>query len=279
MEKETGKKTEAVEAEVVEAGGNLTRRDGGTEIALATALTAAYRRAEDSRGGFIRAAVAFGVELIRAEVSLVTAVTKLNNLSKRGRNGEGRPNSGLEAWLAKNCPTVNYATAKSYKAMAARVIAMLSSDGYERAAVVAALAAPTELQISYTPRFNDEGPIEAPRCETVPAKLIRAREALFTEATSRRKLEQMWFDFAGGSAGRPKGTGAGGEDGGPVRKLSRAEEAKFIWNRLLQETAKRSVKDAVPLLGEAETRVAYDTLGDVRALLKRHLDEFAGGAR
>ena len=42
---------------------------------------------------------------------------------------------------------------------------------------------------------------------------------------------------------------------------------------------KRSAKDAVPLLGEAEARVAYDTLGDVRALLKRHLDELAGGAR
>ena len=44
----------------------------------------------------------------------------------------------------------------------------------------------------------------------------------------------------------------------------------------LQEAAKRSVKDALPLLGEAETKVAYDALGDLRALLRRHLDEFGG---
>lgn len=277
MEKKTEKRTEAVAAEVVEAGGSPAR--GGIDAgALAARLTAAYRRAESARGSFMRAAVAFGVALIEAESSFVAAGTKLNNRSKRGRDGEGRPNSGLEAWLAESCPAINYSTARDYKRYATRVIAMMGGETEE---VLAALRSPTELKVSYEPS-GAETDVSAD-VETVSDAVIREREALFTEATSRRKLEQMWFRFAGGDdgargAGRPKGSGAGG-DGDPVRKLSRADEAKFIWNRLLQETAKRSVKDAVPLLGEAETRVAYDTLGDVRALLKRHLEELAGGAR
>ena len=73
----------------------------GPSEALARSLTAQYRRAEGARGAFMREAVAFGAALIEAEMSLVPAGTKLDNLSKRGRNGEGRPNSGLEAWLAE----------------------------------------------------------------------------------------------------------------------------------------------------------------------------------
>lgn len=267
------KRTEAVEAEVVEAGGNLAH-GRANEGALAAHLTEQYRRAEGARGGFMREAVAFGAALIEAERSLVTAVTKLDNLSKRGRNCEGRPNSGLEAWLAENCPEISYATAKSYKMYATRVIAMMGGETLE---VMAALRCPNELKVSYEPSGAETDPAEG--VETVSDAIIEAREALFTEATSRRRLEQMWFGFAAGDGeprgpGRPKGSGAAAD--GPVRKLSRADEAKAIWNRFLQEAAKRSVKDALPLLGEAETQVAYDALGDLRALLRRHLDEFGG---
>lgn len=273
MAKGSENRTEAVVPEVVEAGGNLTRMEGGTERAIAAQLTAAYRRAEGSRGAFMREAVAFGVALIEVERSLVTAVTKLNNCekqSKRGRNGEGRPNSGLEAWLAKNCPEIGYPTAKSYKMYAGRVIAMMGGETNE---VLAALRSPNALRISYEPSGAETD--AAADVETVSDEVIDAREALFTEATSRRRLEQMWFRFAGedgGGAGRPKGSGAAAD--GPVRKLSRADEAKAIWNRLLQDAAKSSVRDSVPLLGEAETRVAYDALGDLRAALKRHMEEF-----
>lgn len=276
------KRTEAVVPEVVEAGGSLAH-GGANEGALAAHLTAQYRRAEGARGGFMREAVAFGAALIEAERYLVTAVTKYKtcgNLAKgednakKGRWGEGRPNSGLEAWLAENCPEISYATAKSYKMYATRVIAMMGGETLE---VMAALRCPNELKVSYEPSGAETDPAEG--VETVSDAIIEAREALFTEATSRRRLEQMWFGFAAGDGeprgpGRPKGSGAAAD--GPVRKLSRADEAKAIWNRFLQEAAKRSVKDALPLLGEAETQVAYDALGDLRALLRRHLDEFGG---
>lgn len=255
----------------------------GPSEALARSLTAQYRRAEGARGAFMREAVAFGAALIEAERYLVPAGTKYKtcgNLAKgednakKGRWGEGRPNSGLEAWLAENCPEISYPTAKKYKMYATRVIAMMGGETLE---VMAALRCPNELKVSYEPSGAETDPAEG--VETVSDAIIEAREALFTEATSRRKLEQMWFGFAAGDGeprgpGRPKGSGAAAD--GPVRKLSRADEAKAIWNRLLQEAAKRSVKDALPLLGEAETKVAYDALGDLRALLRRHLDEFGG---
>lgn len=276
------KRTEAVEAEVVEAGGNLAH-GGANEGALAAHLTAQYRRAEGARGAFMREAVAFGAALIEAEEYLVPAGTKYKTCgnpakgednAKKGRWGEGRPNSGLEAWLAENCPEISYPTAKKYKMYATRVIAMMGGETLE---VMAALRCPNELKVSYEPSGAETDPAEG--VETVSDAIIEAREALFTEATSRRKLEQMWFGFAAGDGeprgpGRPKGSGAAAD--GPVRKLSRADEAKAIWNRFLQEAAKRSVKDALPLLGEAETQVAYDALGDLRALLRRHLDEFGG---
>ena len=269
--KKNENRTEAVVPEVVEAGGRPVR-GVASEGLIAARLTAAYRRAERARGAFMREAVAFGAALIEAERSLVAAATKLNNcekLSKRGRVGEGRPNSGLEAWLAANCPEINYSTAKDYKRYAARVVAMMGGETLE---VLAALRCPNELKVSYEPSGAETG--AAADVETVSDDVIEAREALFTEATSRRRLEQMWFRFAGGDGGpgRPKGSGAAAD--GPVRKLSRADEAKAVWNRLLQDAARSSVRDSVPLLGEAETRVAYDALGGLRAALKRHMEEF-----
>ena len=279
--KKNENRTEAVVPEVVEAGGS-SARSVASEGLIAARLTAQYRRAEGARGAFMREAVAFGVALIEAERYFVPAGTKYKtcgNLAKgednakKGRWGEGRPNSGLEAWLAENCPEISYNTARKYKQYAARVMAMMGGETNE---VLAALRSPNELKISYEPSGAETG--AAADVETVSDDVIEAREALFTEATSRRRLEQMWFRFACGDGeaprgpGRPKGSGAAAD--GPVRKLSRADEAKAVWNRLLQEAAKSSVRDSVPLLGEAETRIAYDALGGLRAALKRHLGEF-----
>ena len=60
----------------------------------------------------------------------------------------------------------------------------------------------------------------------------------------------------------------------PLPKLSRREEAKAIWNGAMVMLSKSSVRDAIPLLGEKETRVCYEGLRDLAALLKKHLEEF-----
>ena len=127
--------------------------------AAAAHLTAQYRRAEGARGAFVREAVAFGAMMIQAEAALVeaslyfsTAVEKYKPCKngkengKNGRWGEGRPNSGIEDWLADHCPEIAYKTAMSYKAMAAKMAELM---GGRTDAVMAALRATHELRISY----------------------------------------------------------------------------------------------------------------------------------
>ena len=210
-----------------------------------------YAAIETAKDNLLRECVKFG--------ALLTEVGYFLGEARHAKN-EGE---GLKAWLAENCPEVNYSTAINYKALAGKCVKMLGGGSQ----AVAVLQDKTEVVPP-----GEDAPIE------VDSKFIEKRDELFNEVKSRRDLEQTYFKFMASEGlrgpGRPKGSGAAAD--GPVRKLSRADEAKAIWNRFLQEAAKRSVKDALPLLGEAETKVAYDALGDLRALLRRHLDEFGG---
>ena len=115
--------------------------------------------------------------------------------------GEGRghgESGGLQAWLAENCPEVNYSTAMNYKALAAKCVKMLGGGSQ----AVAVLQDKTEV---IPP--GEDAPIE------VESKFIEKRDELFSEVKSRRELEQTYFGFMAregkGKAGRPKGTGAG----------------------------------------------------------------------
>ena len=42
----------------------------------------------------------------------------------------------------------------------------------------------------------------------------------------------------------------------------------------MQKVSHHSLRDAIPLLEEKETRVCYEGLRDLAALLKKHLEEF-----
>ena len=210
-----------------------------------------YAAIETAKDNLLRECVKFGALLLEVSYYLGEA---------RHAKNEGE---GLKAWLSENCPQINYKTAMGYKRMGEMAVTKLGGGSQ----AVAVLQDKTEV----IPPGEEEA-VE------VDSKFIEKRDELFNEVKSRRDLEQTYFKFMASEGlrgpGRPKGSGAAAD--GPVRKLSRADEAKAIWNRFLQEAAKRSVKDALPLLGEAETKVAYDALGDLRALLRRHLDEFGG---
>lgn len=226
----------------------VTREDD-----IAAALNKAYARAVAAAGELKCRMLEVGYVLVRAEQDLFS-----RGSLKRGRHDTGE---SLQSWLAARCPDLPYKTAMDWKALAERSLKRIGGD--TRAALALMLEGPDAA--------------DALDAEWTPSQLA-ARDEIYACET-KGQLRQMLMPFFGeGKPGRPKGAAAA--DGELVRKLSRGEEAKFVWNRLLQEAVKRSVRDAVPLLGESETRVAYDTLGDVRALLKRHLDEFAaGGAR
>ena len=181
--------------------------------ALASRLISQYRRVEATKGQFVREATAFGITMMRAEARISTAV-EIGHVEKgraiQSKNGlfVGSENR-FGDWLAENCPEINYKTAMSYRALAQKMIALMGGETPE---VMAALAAPDEMEISYTVGGYGSGGRGAPALPgdgdggrgapalpggdvaTVPEVVIKAREAIFADATSRRKLEQMYLE-------------------------------------------------------------------------------------
>lgn len=173
----------------------------------------------------------------------------------RGGTGGTAGGEGLKGWLEKHCPDIGYVTAMGYKDCAKRAVAMLGGGAVAMAALL------------------DQTEVTTPNAETVTvdAEVLERRDELFADATSRRKLEQMYFEFAygkGGKVGRPKAEAA------PLPKLKKSDEAAAIWSGVMRVLDKSAVIDAVPLLDEKATRVCKERLGDLYEALKRHLEEF-----
>ena len=102
------------------------------------------------------------------------------------------------------------------------------------------------------------------------AKILKSAEKTANGMTMRQML--LW----GGDEAAPKNKGGRPKaEDKPLPKLKKSDEAKAIWNVLLQQVTKTSVKDAIPLLPEKESQIAYDTLRDLADMLKKHLDEFS----
>ena len=211
--------------------------------ALATNLTTQYRAVVAASGQMLREAVKFGAMLMELETIL--------GKSQGGHNSEGE---GIKGWLAENCPEINYSTAIVYKNLAAKSAALIGGMGLQ---VVAALQGGERVTKTSGEVID------------VPAEIIEKRDALFAQVDSRRKLEQAYFEFMS-AEDRPKAKKAAK----PLPKLSQRDEAKAIWNGVMVALAKSSVRDAIPLLGEKETRICHDGLRDLVSLLKKHLEEF-----
>ena len=143
-----------------------------------------YAAIETAKDNLLRECVKFGALL--TEVGYYLGETQ-------GKKGEG-----LQAWLAENCPEVNYNTAMGYKALAGKCVKMLGGGSQ----AVAVLQDKTVVQEPGTGETID-----------VESKFIEKRDELFNEVKSRRELEQTYFKFMAsegkGKPGRPKGTGAG----------------------------------------------------------------------
>lgn len=241
------KKTSKVKSGGVKSGGveeltpTLTQ---SPTLSLPQALTTQYQAVVAATGQMLREAVKFGAMLMELE----TIVGK----SHAGRDSEG---DGIKGWLAEHCPEINYATAMGYKSLAAKSATLIGGMGLQ---VVAALQGGEKVT-------KTDGEVI-----DVPAEIIEKRDALFAECDSRRKLEQAYFAFMSesGRAGAPR------TPKNPLPKLSQRDAAKSIWNIFMQKATNHSLKDAIPLLGEKETKACYDDLRDLVNLLKDHLNEF-----
>lgn len=215
-----------------------------TEDQAANAIRQQYQVVIHAEAATFRERVRFGGMLLQWERFLGES---------RGGKG-GTSGDGLKGWLEKNCPEIGYITAMGYKTMAERAIKMLGGG----AVVTAALLG------------NDQ--VTQPDGEVIDVPVEEARKCnqFFEKADSRRKLEQMWFEFVA-EEGRARTPAAPKK---PLPKLSRRDEAKAIWNGVMVSLSKSSVRDTIPLLGEKETQVCHDGLMDLLSLLKKHLKEF-----
>lgn len=209
---------------------------------IAASLTAQYEAAQSSIKTSVQAVLKFGAMLIKAEQLVFAEVKKMDHYHGNG---------GMEAWLAEHCPTVNYKTAMRWKGIAANAVATLGCDT-ENA---------VKLLTGDTKGVSKELPV---------AEMKERIDELY-EAKSIRQLSQMCFDFAAEDrdvGGRPKA------EAKPLPKLKKSDEAKAIWNGVMQILSKSSVRDAIPLLGARESQICYDKLRDLADALKDHLGEF-----
>jgi len=178
-----------------------------TDDQAANAIRKQYQVVIRSEAATFRERVRFGGMLLLWERFLGEA---------RGGNG-GTSGDGLKGWLEKNCPELGYATAMGYKTMAERAIKMLGGGAVVTAALMGEYA------------------IEDPSGEVVAVDCTVRRKCdeFFEKADSRRKLEQMWFEFTNGEGkpGKKRSKGLDvGEESAPA--LTAAQEAHAEWSRL-----------------------------------------------
>ena len=170
-----------------------------------------------------------------------------------GRGGAGGGASGgLQTWLAKNCPEINYKTAMGYKLLAEKTVRMLGGG----APAVAALIG----RDTVTDPDGNEIPIDA--------EVVEKKEEIFRAADSRRKLEQMYFDFTEAPA-KPKGRAKGSKN---IPKTD-AERADAFWKLNAATLAAPWALKSIPLLDSRVASAALSALQPLVAALRRRVDE------
>ena len=214
---------------------------------VANELTAQYGIVVAKTGEMLREAVKFGTMLIEWGSFLGEA---------RGGDGGGA-DEGLKGWLAKHCPEINYKTAMGYKHLAEKTAKMVGGGNMAIAAL------------------QGKGEVATPDGEVVDveAKVIEEVDEIFAKADSRRKLEQMYFEFSSGKgrAGRPKGSKAAA-DAAPLTKV---ESARRLWANIIYQVVKgrAGLYSAAKLLPREDAEKSYEELKQLCDALKARLDE------
>lgn len=178
----------------------------------AEALKAQYQVVIKAEAATFRERVKFGAMLIQWEQYLG------KSLGGRGSDGDG-----LKGWLEKNCPEIGYTSAMTYKTLAERAIKMLGGGQMAAAALLG------------------DGTVRQPDGETVDVEsdYVTKAEDLFEKADSRRKLEQMWFEFTKNGGMKRKGLAKSKIEGAGEAPLSAEESALIGWDEFLAPVVKK----------------------------------------
>ena len=214
----------------------------GGDIPVATRyrdrVSEQYVAIETAKDNLLRECVKFGALLTEVGYYLGEA---------RGR-GEG---DGLKAWLAENCPEVNYSTAINYKALAGKCVKMLGGGSQ----AVAVLQDKTEV---VPPGENEAIEVES--------KFIEKRDELFNEVKSRRELEQTYFKFMASEGKGKPGRKAGNRDQG-----SGIGDRGRVKTRTLLEMA---LLYAEPICTALKKPVTHSTVKDLQGWDRGLLEEY-----
>ena len=167
---------------------------------------------------------------------------------------QGCAGKGLQTWLANHCPEINYKTAMGYKLLAEKTVRMLGGG----APAVAALIG----RDTVTDPDGNEIPIDA--------EVVEKKEEIFRAADSRRKLEQMYFDFTEAPA-RPKGRAKGSKN---VPKTD-AERADAFWKLNAATLSAPWALKSIPLVEWRVANFALTALQPLVTALKRRVSEGA----
>lgn len=175
-------------------------------------------------------------------------------------SGQGKDGEGLKGWLATNLPELGYSAAHGYKQLAVKALEMLGGGAMALESLVGGES------------------VMDPAGETVDidAEIIERREEIFATADSRRKLEQMYFDFAGekkkGKAGRPKGSKAK-YDGYQAEALQPEAAARALWSKVMEPALDVGLPAAAKLLAAKDVADALAVLEPLVAILKERKSE------
>ena len=166
--------------------------------------------------------------------------------------GGAHNGDSLKEWLANHCPEINYNTAMGYKLLAEKTVRMLGGG----APAVAALIG----RDTVTDPDGNEIPIDA--------EVVEKKEEIFRAADSRRKLEQMYFDFTEAPA-RPKGRAKGSKN---VPKTD-AERADAFWKLNAATLSAPWALKSIPLVEWRVANFALTALQPLVTALKRRVSE------
>lgn len=169
-----------------------------TPETIACSLTRDYDEIQNLASDLVRRVLRFGASFCLAEILL----------EQRGLLSNRKQGQGLAAWLAQECPTVNYKTAMRWKSLANDAAASL---GCSRVDALLMLAGEVK---SCSPGLS--------------VSSIQSRIDEMFQAKSLRQLSQQLFDFASEdhSVGRPAGGSLV-----PAEKLSAIDSALRLWSK------------------------------------------------
>ena len=212
-----------------------------TDDQAANAIRQQYQVVIKSEAATFKERIRLGLMLLQWERFLGEA---------RGGKG-GTSSAGLKGWLEKNCPELGYTAALGYKTMAERAVKMLGGGAVVTAALLGEYA------------------VEDPSGEVVAidCRVRRKADEFFEKADSRRKLEQMWFEFTNGED-RPKRKPAK-KVAHPDDPLSMSDSATVMWveamrpfeeNRAAFHSAARDLKPNVAARFLAELKMLVGAL-------------------